>query len=95
MSYYQLFPELTPDEYEELKRDIQARGVMVPVEVDEDSNILDGHNRTQICDELGITDYKVIVRTDLDETQKRLHFRKPNLARRHLNQAQKRALIEE
>lgn len=41
---FQVMPPLSPDEYAELKADISARGVMVPIENDEDGNILDGHN---------------------------------------------------
>lgn len=33
---YQLFPNLTADEFEALTADIRERGVMVPVELDED-----------------------------------------------------------
>lgn len=51
---YQVMPELTPEEYNELKNDIQERGVMVPIEFDEAGNILDGYHRFKICQELGI-----------------------------------------
>ena len=37
---YQLFPDLSPSEYEALKADIAENGVLVPVEYDEDGNIL-------------------------------------------------------
>ena len=59
---YQVMPNLSAEEYAELKADIQLRGVMVPIEFDEKGNVLDGHHRLQICGELGITDYPV----DLD-----------------------------
>lgn len=42
---YQLFPELNESEFSELKADIAERGVMVPIEYDEEGNILDGHHR--------------------------------------------------
>lgn len=58
---YQILPDLTEQEYEELKTDIEARGVMVPVEYDEDGNILDGHHRVKICEELGIKWPKAII----------------------------------
>lgn len=92
---YQLFPDLTPEEYNELKEDIKARGVQVPIELDEAGSVLDGHHRVKICRELGITDYPTITRFDLTEDKKRLHIRKLNLARRHLTQEQKRQLIEQ
>lgn len=92
---YQIFPDLTSEEYQELKDDISARGVQVPVELDENGNILDGHHRVKICQELGITDYCTVTRYGLSEKEKLLHVRKLNIARRHLNQEQKRGLIAE
>lgn len=41
---YQLLPDLTEEEYEALKADIAERGVMVPIELDEQGNVLDGHH---------------------------------------------------
>ena len=92
---YQVMPPLTADEYAELKSDIEQRGVMVPVEYDEDGNILDGHHRVQICEELGIADFPKIVRTGFTESEKRTHARKLNMARRHLSGEQKRELTKD
>ncbi|MCC8163427.1 MAG: ParB N-terminal domain-containing protein, partial [Lachnospiraceae bacterium] len=72
---YQVMPELTADEYAELKNDIARRGVMVPIEFDEDGNILDGYHRFQICKELGITDYPRVIRAGMTEEEKRTHAR--------------------
>jgi N6-adenosine-specific RNA methylase IME4 len=91
---YQVMPALSPDEFAELKADIRARGVMVPVEYDDQGEILDGHHRVRACRELGIAEWPRITRLGLDTIGKRLHARKLNLARRHLDQAQKRGLIE-
>ena len=41
MNEYQVMPPLSPEEYEELKADIKERGVMIPIEFDEDGNTLD------------------------------------------------------
>lgn len=90
---YQVMPPLSADEYAELKADIQARGVLVPVEYDEDGEVLDGHHRVQICEELGITEWPRVVRLGLSEAGKLTHARQLNLARRHLDREQKRALI--
>jgi len=92
---YQLLPPLAADEYARLRADIQARGVLVPVEVDEHGDVIDGHHRVAICRELGITNWPKIERTGLSEADKRRHARQLNLARRHLNGAQKRRLIEQ
>ena len=80
---YQLFDPLRAEEYDALKADIQKRGVLVPVEVDDDGNILDGHHRVLIADSLGI-EYPRVVRHFDSESEKREHVLKINLLRRHL-----------
>lgn len=92
---YQVMPPLTDEEYAELKSDIEQRGVMVPIEYDEHGNVLDGHHRLQICAELGITDFPTVIRKGMTEVEKRTHARKLNMARRQLNQEQRRELINE
>lgn len=92
---YQVMPNLNADEYKELKEDIAQRGVMVPIEFDENGNILDGHHRLQICNELGIKDYPKVIRAGMTEEEKRTHARKLNMARRHLTQEQRRELIRQ
>lgn len=82
-STYQLFDPLRPDEYEALAADIRKRGVLVPVEVDEDGNILDGHHRQKIADSLGVEAPRIVRQFD-NEADKREHVLKINLLRRHL-----------
>jgi len=89
---YQLLPDLTDEEYQALKADIAARGVQVPVERDETGAVLDGHHRIRACEELGITDYPTIIRTGMDEDQKRQHVLALNLDRRHLTGDQRKEL---
>jgi len=90
---YQLFPPLTPEEYDALKADIATRGVQVPVDVDEHGEILDGHHRDQVCEELGIKNYPKRILSGLTEEQKRHHVLAVNLNRRHLSTKQKRELV--
>jgi ParB-like chromosome segregation protein Spo0J len=78
---YQVMPELRPEEYEALKADIAARGVMVAIELDEYGNTLDGHHRQRACRELGINDYPVVVGPGLSEAEKLTHARRANLLR--------------
>ena len=93
---YQFLPPLLPDdEFTELKASIAARGDPTPVEYDEEGNILDGHHRERACKELGISEWPKFIRAGLDELAKRLHARQLNLARRHLTQDQRRALISD
>ena len=95
MSEYQVMPELTDEEYSELKADIAKRGVMIPIEYDEHGNILDGYHRLKICEELGIKDFPRVIRAGMTESEKLTHARKLNMARRHLTQEQRRALIRD
>lgn len=84
MNKYQLLPPLSEEEYAALKEDIAKRGVLVPVEYDEDGNILDGHHRVRACEELGIKNWPSIVRIGMSEDEKAEHVLKLNIARRHL-----------
>jgi Homeodomain-like domain len=88
---YQILPPLTPEEYAALKADIAANGVRVPIERDEAGEIIDGFNRAEICEELGI-ECPANIRKDLTETEKRELALSLNLTRRHLSREQKQAL---
>jgi ParB-like chromosome segregation protein Spo0J len=83
--FLELLPALSDQEYEALKADIRARGVMVPIEVDERGAILDGGARQQICNELGIWNPPRVKRIGLNEDQKIEHILSLNLKRRHLS----------
>jgi len=85
---YQLLPPLATDDLERLRASIRERGVEMPIVVDEDGNILDGHTRSGIAAEFGI-DCPRIVRAGLSEHEKRLLAVTLNLARRQLTDAQK------
>lgn len=95
MKDYQVMPPLSQEDFEILKADIRERGVQVPIELDEDGNILDGYHRMKACEELGIVDYPTVIRDGMTEEEKRSHARRLNLMRRHLSQEQKRKLISE
>lgn len=91
---YQLLPDLPPEMFEALKTDIAARGVVTPIDVDEDGNILDGHNRFRAWRELRKNEPPpTIVRAGLSEDEKRAFARRQNVLRRHLNRDQLRALV--
>src|SRR5215471_4077596 len=82
---YQFFQPLSSQERDALKRDIEVRGIQVPIELDSDGNILDGHHRWQIAQELGWTAEKIrtVTRHDLKtEDAKITHVLKVNLLRR-------------
>lgn len=92
--YTALLPELSEEQYRELRDDIAERGCLVPIELDEDGQILDGSHRLRACQELGLRP-PTITRPGLSEPEKRAHALALNLQRRHLDQAQKRNLIAE
>jgi len=90
---FQPMPPLSEDQLTALREDIAKNGVLVPVTVDQHGRVLDGHNRSAIADELGIDYPTVVVEVADDEAAMDLAVTL-NGARRHLNQEQKRALIE-
>ena len=51
MSYCHPTP---PTEIEALREDLKANGLKVPVITDENNQIIDGHLRAKLCDELKI-----------------------------------------
>lgn len=91
---YQVMPPLSAEEHQELYEDIKANGVMVPIVVDEDEVIVDGHHRAKIAAELGIPCPEEII-TGKSEAEKRGMAFGLNLKRRHLNREQRRVLIAE
>jgi ParB-like chromosome segregation protein Spo0J len=53
--YEAAFPPLSEDEYDALVASIEEHGLIVPVLVDAQGRIIDGHQRTNACSVLGIT----------------------------------------
>lgn len=94
---YQLLPPLGDRAFQELKADIARRGVLVPIERDENGDLLDGHHRVRAWEELAAAgihvEMPILLRLDLSESEKREHVRSVNLLRRHLTTAQRRAVI--
>lgn len=91
---YQVMPPLSAEEYQELYEDIKANGVLVPIVVDEDEVIIDGHHRAKIAAELGIPCPEELVSAKSEQEKRSIAFTL-NLKRRHLNREQRRALIAE
>lgn len=88
-----VFPPLSDNEFAALRADIEHRGVLMPVIVDEDLRIIDGRHRLLIAEELGINCPYVIV-DDLTEDEKHEVSIALNAARRQMNRLQRRKLIE-
>lgn len=83
VSDYQVMPPLSAEQYAALREDIAAHGIRVPVDVDEDGAVLDGHHRAAIAAELGIDPPRRVV-PGLTDEQKRAHAFAVNLHRRQL-----------
>jgi hypothetical protein len=89
---FQLFPVLEPAIEAALRASIKRWGVLVPVAIDMEGRILDGHHRVKIADELGI-DYPthvVAVNGDEDARQVALTL---NADRRQLQPEQRREIV--
>lgn len=90
---YQFMPPLSQEEFNNLKEDIRAKGVLVPIEYDENGKILDGHHRLLAVKELEGEGFKIpydtVVRRGLSEVEKEEHVLTLNLKRRHLNNEQR------
>lgn len=85
----QILPPLSESEYITLKMDIAKRGIQVPIELDENGDVLDGNSRLRAWKELRaegvkVPDYPRIVRSGMTDAEKRNHARSLNIIRRHL-----------
>ncbi len=85
--YSKLINPLSKLEYDVLKNSINNKGLHLPIIVNQDNVILDGHNRLKICQELGI-EPKFEVKKFLDQLQEKEFVIEINLKRRHLNNFQ-------
>lgn len=81
--YKDLLPALSSEEYAALKADIKRHGVLHPIVVDEDGNILDGHHRYSIDKN---APQRVV--TGLSEAERESFVFRSNFARRNLSPAQ-------
>jgi hypothetical protein len=90
---------LSEEEYLALKASIAVRGVEIPLVVDGEGEVIDGHHRRRAVAELRAEGHEIgappeIVREDLEtEAEKRDEAWRLNMQRRHLNRAQKRDVI--
>lgn len=89
--YEELLPKLYEKEYESLRESIKNEGLWFPIDINENSVILDGHHRYQICLELDI-EPKTRVRKFDSVLLEKLFVIDSNLKRRHLNRFQRSEL---
>jgi ParB-like chromosome segregation protein Spo0J len=90
--YASLVSELSVEEYKSLKQSIKKEnGLYVPIIVNQNGIILDGHHRYKACQELGI-EPKTLVREFKDKLDEQLFVIDCNLIRRQLNNFQRTEL---
>jgi hypothetical protein len=92
---YQRFPDLDEADFLRLKEDIRRRGIQVPIELDQFGEILDGHHRKRIADELGLTDVPTVVRAFATEAERYRHVYALNTFRRHASKKKREGWINE
>lgn len=91
---FQALPPLSPEEYKALEDSILAHGIQVPIILDENGVVIDGHHRQKIAQSHDLP-LPSETRTGFTDTEKRTLSLSLNLDRRHLSREQKRALIAE
>jgi hypothetical protein len=91
--YSGMIPPLTTDEERELRADILANGVLVPVVVDENYGVIDGENRLTIAADVGLVDIPVRVVSGLTADRKFEMALDLNLHRRQLTRQQRHDII--
>lgn len=89
--YQNLIPPYTEQDDQILKQSIKERGQLIPITVNSEGIILDGHHRYRACQELGIECIYVIKDFESELVEK-LFVIDSNLKRRHLNSFQKAEL---
>ncbi len=87
------FTDLDKTEYDNLKADIKKNGILTPLIIDTENNILAGHQRYRIAQDLNLKILPCIQRVFKSETDKELFLINDNLLRRHLSKEQKAVII--
>ena len=87
------FPDLAPDDYDALLEDIEKRGMVMPIVLDQHGVIIDGHQRQRIAATLGIVDPPTKVVRVKDDAEREQYAIALNVHRRQLSPAQKHQYI--
>lgn len=89
--YEKIVPPLTTDEYQNLKSSIRESGQWIPIIVNSEYVILDGHHRFKACNELRL-EPRITTRIFENKLLEKKFVIECNLKRRHLNDFQKAEL---
>ena len=82
--YSSLIRELTKVEYQSLKQSIKEHGQFIPIVINQNGIVIDGHHRNKACKKLLIKP-KIEVREFKDVAAERKFIHECNVRRRHLN----------
>lgn len=82
-------PVMHPDEHDSLLADVEARGILTPLDILGDGTILDGRHRWQVASTLGLRMVPVRV---VDPTDPYVYMLKAAMERRHLTKGQRAML---
>lgn len=86
-TYEKLLPQMSNEEFEELKRSIQIEGQHYPIIANENLEVLDGHHRFKACNELDLEPDFEIRKFENKLVEKKFVI-ESNLRRRHLTSFQ-------
>jgi hypothetical protein len=90
--YYDLVPRPLKEERQLLKESIILHGQREPIVINSKGEVLDGHTRFEICQELGL-EPKFVVKNFADKYQEKSYVIGANLERRQLSKYQKFELV--
>lgn len=93
MTRYQPFNDLPAKQFQTLRDDIEKRGVVNPILVDEQDKTIDGHQRRKACAELGIECPRIVM-DGLSEDDKLSLALALNLFRRHLSPSERMDAVQ-
>jgi len=96
---YQAVEPIPEEEYERLARDIKERGVIQPIVTDENGDILDGHHRAAIVEQLELDESKepdyVVIGDLVEDREKLARAIKTNLLGRDVDSGVKSNAVEQ
>lgn len=96
---YQAVPPMADEKYQRLADDIKERGVIQPIITDEAGNILDGHHRAAIAEQVDLDESRkptFVVLGDLEDDREKLaRAIKTNLLGRDIDQGVKKEAVEQ
>jgi hypothetical protein len=98
LDVHQVMPSLTKEEFAALKEDIRENGILYPIFLDENYNIIDGHNRVLcwkhlLLEKVDPAPVAAHVFPEMDKYKAHDLAIAVNVKRRHLGPEQKRELI--